>query len=700
LCFFVVTSFGLYWQNENQRHLEKEHLYYLSEIAQSESTAIERRVYSAFAATNFLAFEVKQNNGDFFDFESYAKEVINSIGGISNLQLAPDGIVSKVYPIVGNEVVIGHKLFVDDKRTKEAHIARVTKKLTLAGPFETLQGSVAVIGRNPIFLTKDNEEVFWGFASAMITVDDLLASTKFSELDQSKYAYQLSRKNPDTQKEEVFARSTYNIVEPFVLKKINLPNATWTLTISSSSTVWSQQNNYFASIFLGVLMAFGIGYLFLKPEYLKKIVAEKTDELEKLAFHDQLTSLGNRRLLSQKLKEFLDEKTNPIAALLYLDLDDFKRINDSLGHHSGDYLLKELACRLVNIVKSNDIVARLGGDEFALLIFDVESKHSIENIAKRIIDEIKKPVIFGNNSLVVSASLGITLIPKDGDNEEELLRNVDIAMYDAKNYGKNNYRFFDQNLQIETLEKHNIELALNHVFERDELFLHYQPLVCLRRNKILAYEVLLRWKHPENGLIPPDKFIPVAENTGQIIPIGYWVFEQACKAIKNHMQQFNQPLHVSVNLSAKQFLDPNLLENLSSVIKQQNIEPSCLEIEITESSLAVDINNAIVILSKLRSLGINIAIDDFGTGYSSLSQLRNLPVDRLKIDRNFIANLSANESDQKIVKAIIAMAHALKINVVAEGIETQEQLDWLAKNNCDVGQGYFLARPAPLNDVL
>jgi predicted signal transduction protein with EAL and GGDEF domain len=354
-----------------------------------------------------------------------------------------------------------------------------------------------------------------------------------------------------------------------------------------------------------------------------------------------------------------------------------------------------LASRLVNIVKKNDIVTRLGGDEFALLIFNIQSKRKVKKIAERILIAIKKPVIFGNKSLVVSASVGIILIPDDGDDEEMLLRNVDVAMYDAKNYGKNNYRFFDQKLQLETLEKHQIELGLTNITVRGELFLHLQPLVCLKKNKTLAYEVLLRWNHPDKGLIPPDKFIPVAENTGQIIPIGHWVFEQACKAVNKHMIEFNEPLFVSVNLSAKQFLDPNLLENLSAVITHQNIDPSCIAIELTESSLAIDIDNAIVILSKLRSLGIRIAIDDFGTGYSSLSQLKNLPVDRLKIDRSFITNLSTNESDQKIVKAIIAMSHALKIDVVAEGIETQEQLSWLAENNCDLGQGYFLGRPRP-----
>lgn len=700
LCFFLVTGFGLYWQYKNNHLLDKEHRYYLSELAQSEAIAIERRISNALSATNILALEIKQNKGYFFGFELYANEVINSIDGISNLQLAPNGIITKIYPLEGNEKAIGHNILTDEKRKHETRLAIEEKKLTLAGPFELVQGGVAVIGRNPVFIQENEKDVFWGLVSVMIHVDDLLAATTLSKLNERNHAYQLSRINPDTKQEEIIVRSSLDITKHSTTKKINLPNAVWSLTISSSNTERNEDSTYLASIFLGLLAALAIGYLFLKPEHLIKIVNEKTKELEKLAFKDHLTSLGNRRLLASELHKLLQKKNKPVAALLYLDLDDFKRINDSLGHSSGDYLLKKVASRLTNIVKRKDIVARLGGDEFALLIFDIESKDTIERLAQRIITETKKPVIFGDRSLIISASLGITLIPNDGDNEETLLRNVDIAMYDAKNNGKNSYRFFDKKLQLDALEKHQIELSLTNVTKRDELFLHYQPLTCLKEREVIAYEVLLRWRHPEKGLLSPDQFIPVAEATGQIIPIGYWVFEQACKAIKQCEIEHKQPLHTCVNLSPKQFLDPYLLQNLTAIIEEQEINPTHLEIEITESSLTLDMENAIVILTKLRSIGIKVAIDDFGTGYSSLSQLKNFPVDRLKIDRSFITNISTDESDQKLVKAIIAMSHALEIDVVTEGIETQEQLDWLANNGCDVGQGYFLARPALLETFL
>ena len=272
LCVFLVASFGLYWQKENRRHLEKEQLHYLSAVAQSEATAIERRVYSVFAATHFLAFEVKQNNGGDFNFDDYAKEVINSIGGISNLQLAPNGIVSQVYPAQGDGFEVGHSLLTDKKTYKTAKLVKQTKQLSLDGPFKTRQGNIAVIGRNPIFITKNNEEFFWGFASAMITLDDLLVSTKFSEIDQRKYAYQLSRVHPETKKQDVFARSTFNIIEPFIIKKINLPNASWTLTISSSDDNWSAHSNFLTNVFWGLLMLLATSYMLLKPKQLKSSV--------------------------------------------------------------------------------------------------------------------------------------------------------------------------------------------------------------------------------------------------------------------------------------------------------------------------------------------------------------------------------------------------------------------------------------------
>ncbi len=695
-----MASFGLYWQHKNDLLLEKEYRYYLSELAQSQAIAIEQRLYSALSATNILSLEVKQNNGDFSDFDRYAAEVIDSIGGISNLQLAPNGVISKIYPLKGNEKAIGHKILIDDKRKKEAKLAIEKKQLTLAGPFELIQGGVAVIGRNPVFIKENNQDVFWGFVSAMIFIEDLLASSKLSRLKDDGYVYQLSRMHPDTQKTEVFSSSSDHKHELSESIKINVPNADWTLTVSTSAYNSSNYTAYLVNIALGLIFALGIAYLFQRPEYLKGVVSRKTKELENLVFHDPLTSLGNRRLLTKKLQQLLAAGNTQNSALLYLDLDDFKRINDSLGHSSGDYLLKEIALRLGNIVKHKDIVTRLGGDEFALLLFNIQSSKTVKLIAERIINEVKKPVIFGDRSLAVSASLGIALIPKDGDSEEDLLRNVDIAMYDAKNSGKNSYRFFDKELQLEALEKHQIELALTNVTERDELFLLYQPLTCLHEKKVIGYEALLRWTHPERGLLPPNKFVYVAEHTGQIIPIGYWVFRQACQAVKKYTQKNSEPFFISINLSSKQFLDPFLVENLTNILQDEKVGPERILIEVTESSLTVDVKSAINTLNRLRDIGISIAIDDFGTGYSSLSQLKNFPVDCLKIDRSFIKSLSDDENDQEIVKAVIAMSHTLKINVVAEGIEKQEQLEWLMEHNCDVGQGYLFARPSPIKELI
>jgi sensor domain CHASE-containing protein len=268
-CFFVIASFGFYWQEENSRHRLNEHLQFLSKIAQSEATAIERRAYSVFAATHFLAFEVKQNKGSDFDFDNYAKEIINSIGGISNLQLSSDGITSHVYHASGNDFVTSHESLTIKKNSATPMPVKPTRQLSLDGPFETSNGDVVVVGTNPIFITKNNVETFWGFASAMITLDDLLISTKFSELDQRSYAYQLSRIDPETKKQDVFLRSSSNIIEPFIIKKINLPNASWTLSISSADDRWSAPNNLLANIFLGLLIFLAASYLLLNPRRLR-----------------------------------------------------------------------------------------------------------------------------------------------------------------------------------------------------------------------------------------------------------------------------------------------------------------------------------------------------------------------------------------------------------------------------------------------
>lgn len=701
-CFVVVSSAGFFWQYQSQMLTTNEQQFLLSEITNSEATTIERRLSRSLSSTNILAIEIKQNNGNFIDFNTYAQAVIDSIGGISNLQLAPNGIISQIHPLLGNEKAIGHDILHDDSRRNEAILAISNRRMTLAGPFKLVQGGNAIIGRNPVFLNIDGKDTFWGFTSALIYFDKLIAVTKLKELESKGYHYSLSRIHPDTGQREVFARSKGHLDEIFQSAKIELPNTTWTLTMSRESL--NSKSNFFAylvSLILGLLAAWLITYLQRQPELLQLVVKQKTAELEKLAFNDHLTGLANRRYLNKYLEQFLFEqkRSHKTAALLYLDLDDFKRINDSMGHDYGDQLLIQVAERITKSVRVGDIVSRLGGDEFAVLLLNADSVCSVSNIAEKLIEEIKQPVIFGDRSLIVSASIGITLIPQDDNKSLGLLRNADMAMYSAKNAGKNSYSFFDQKLQQLAIEKHYIETELATAVKCRELVLHYQPLIELNNNKVVSLEALVRWQHPKEGLIYPDRFIGIAEDSGQIVEIGYWVIKEVCKLIRRMKDENDIQQSIAINLSPKQFKDPKLLDNIRNIVSEANIDPRLLEIEITESSLMTNIDDAIYVIEQLSELGITIAIDDFGTGYSSLAQLKSFPVNKLKIDRSFIATIESDRSDHKIVRAIIAMAHTLQITVVAEGIENKHQLSLLKHSKCDIGQGYLFSRPVTIEQL-
>jgi len=701
-CFLLTTSMSIFWLKMNHTMVINEQQSLLSEIASSEAGIIERQLSVSLSTTYLLAIEIQQNNGEFTNFDSYAEAIISSIGGVSNLQLAPNGIIKNIYPLQGNEKALGHNILRDDLRRSEAKMAIKQRKLTLAGPFELIQGGIAVIGRNPVFIKVQGKDTFWGFASALIFLDKLLATTQLEQLENKGYRYKLSRVHPESKSVEVFARSKKDL-GPFPRStKIEVPNANWTLTISRpKSTLWSDSYSIriSISILLGVLIACLVSYMLRQPELLQRTVRKKTAELERLAFYDPLTGLANRRLLSKTLQQSLstsDEKNK--VSLLYLDLDDFKRINDSIGHSSGDEFLVEIALRLNRIVKKGDLVSRLGGDEFAIILYDIQSINEVKKVAERLINAVKKPVFLHKRRFVISTSIGITLTPKDGQDVQSLLRNADMAMYAAKAAGKNGFSFFNEQLHQQAMEKHRIESELSKASKRGELILHYQPLVDLTTGNVRSFEALIRWQHPTEGLITPDRFIEIAEESGLIVEIGYWVIREACQMIRQSKVEYQ--LTIAVNLSPKQFLDPSLLDNIQSILNEFDIDPSCLEIEITESSLMTNVTDVVDILEQLRIIGIKVAIDDFGTGYSSLAQLKQLPVDKLKIDRSFISSLELSQSDQEIVRAIIVMAHTLQIEVVAEGIETQQQLDILKSKKCNIGQGYLFSRPVPFDQVL
>jgi diguanylate cyclase (GGDEF)-like protein len=425
------------------------------------------------------------------------------------------------------------------------------------------------------------------------------------------------------------------------------------------------------------------------------------DRVHHIAFHDDLTSLPNRLMLNQRLDEALSRhrRARSQLAILFMDLDRFKVINDSLGHEVGDVLLRQVADRLRAQSREGDTVARMGGDEFVVLIENRENLMDISAYARRLVEELSAPYLLGTKDYHVSLSIGISVFPSDGSDSQALLKAADVAMYRAKELGRNNYQFYLPSMNVHTVERLELESDLSRALERGEFFLHYQPKVEVATGLITGIEALLRWRHPVRGLVPPMDFIPLAEETGLIVPIGEWVLATACARNKTWQDQGLTKLGIAVNLSARQFADSMLLPKLTQIIHSSGLSPSSLELEITESAVMSHGESAVAVLDKLKSIGVQIAIDDFGTGYSSLAYLKRFPIDTIKVDRSFIRDIPSDSGDMKITRAIIAMAHGLRLKVVAEGVETVDQLKFLRAQRCDAVQGYFLYRPLPEDEV-
>jgi len=421
------------------------------------------------------------------------------------------------------------------------------------------------------------------------------------------------------------------------------------------------------------------------------------ERVEYLAYHDGLTALPNRSLFSKLLSQNISEarRYHRQLAVLFLDLDRFKHINDTLGHHAGDHLLQEVAGRLTACLRASDIVARLGGDEFVVLLPELSEAKYVANTAQKILSAIAKPFKLQGQEFRVTASVGISLYAQDGLDEQTLTKHADIAMYQAKQQGKNNFQFYSEKLNAESLERLTLELGLRHALERNEFRLHYQAKRDIRSGQITGMEALLRWEHPDLGLIAPMQFIPVAEETGLIVPIGKWVLRTACLQNIAWQQQGLPHLGIAVNLTARQFVDDNLLTDLAAILAETGMEAGLLELEIAESLLMQDVKRALQVLNGLKKLKIRIAIDDFGIGYSSLSALKQFPLDSIKIDRSFIRDVTSVAEDKALTEAIIAMGRTLSLTVVAQGVETREQADFLRDNACDEFQGFYFNKPMP-----
>jgi len=444
------------------------------------------------------------------------------------------------------------------------------------------------------------------------------------------------------------------------------------------------------------------------------------EHLDFLAYYDSLTGLPNRLLYRDRLAQAVAEaqRHGHLAATLLLDLDRFKLINDTLGHQQGDRLLQEVGERLKTCVRSSDSVgrphheraqpsdsgektvsvARLGGDEFTVLLNRIAGAPDAAKVARRILACLAQPFRLDGQDIFITASVGIAMFPLDGESADQLLKNADTAMYHAKEAGRSQYQFYSQSMNASAGERLALENRLHKALERNEFLLHYQPLIALESGRIVGMEALIRWQHPELGLVPPAQFIPIAEETGLIVPLGEWVIQQACAQAKAWHEMGFTGLRMAINLSARQLQGENLLHVVTRTLLATDLPSGCLDLELTESMMMHDGDTAAV-LRELRTLGLRLSMDDFGTGYSSLSYLRRLPLDTLKIDRSFVKDCTTNQDDAAIIKAIIAMARSLKLQVLAEGVETEAQLAFLRAEDCHEAQGYYFSKPLPVEPI-
>ena len=437
---------------------------------------------------------------------------------------------------------------------------------------------------------------------------------------------------------------------------------------------------------------------------LRRINEELTSALgmiQKMATHDALTTLPNRALFNEALVHAIGKarRNGQSLAVFFLDVDRFKNINDTMGHGVGDRVLQEVGTRLAASVRSSDMIARLGGDEFVVLVEDFRDTADLSEIAGNLLGALAPTLTIDGQELALSASIGICTFPGDGPDAQALLSNADIAMYRAKEQGRNRFCFYSAELNELSQERLSLEAALKHAVERDEIEIHYQPKIAFGHGRVTGVEALIRWRHPQLGLLMPGRFVGLAEETGLIIPIGYWTLRRVCERICRWNEQ-GLSLSVAVNLSATQFHQPELVRELASILWATGAPAQCLELEITETMVMRDPERAVAVMGQLRTMGVRLSLDDFGTGHSSLGYLKRFPVDRVKVDRSFVRDLPYSGDDAAITRAVIALAHSLKMTVVAEGVEHQQQFDLLREQGCDEFQGYYCRPPLPEPELM
>jgi diguanylate cyclase (GGDEF)-like protein len=819
----AIFAAGMIWHLESLR-LQEERARVAVAVSGHAQT-LQYNVERALSATYALAALVRQGNGTVANFEIVANQMLPFYPGVAALALAPKGVVRSIVPLAGNEQSVGHDMLHDPARAKESMRARDSGLLTLAGPFNLVQGGLGAVARLPVFFDgAGGNKNFWGFTTVLLRFPEALSHAQLTQLSGQHLAYELWRIHPDTGKKQIITASqTTALVDPLE-QNLDVGNTTWTLSVAPMRG-WNDPLGLSFKAALGMLFSLLLAYIVkllaeqrLYKQGLEALVALRTAEIQasrhqlqatidaipdmmwelgldgvfhschcprtdllvapsigttvsdsfppevaavimaalleahetggsvgrhyqqqlahdkawfelsvsskstdsgqaprfivlardisqskaaeehilRLGHFDPLTGLANRILLNDRINHAISmaQRSRTQLAVLFFDLDHFKHVNDSLGHSVGDKLLIEIATRLKLSVRDQDTVSRLGGDEFILVLPDTDA-NGAAHVAEKLLETVAQVFWIDQYELVVTPSIGIAVYPGDGADYDTLFKCADAAMYRAKQDGRNHFRFFTAEMQARSARALQLETALRSALKRNQLMLHFQPQVSLEDGRVIGAEALLRWRHPEFGMISPAEFIPIAEDCGQILSIGEWVLRSAARQLREWMDRGLSPMTMAVNLSAVQFRHPSLPEMVTKILDEVELAPQYLELELTESVAMDNPLGAIAVMDNLHERGIRMSIDDFGTGYSSLSYLKRFKVYKLKIDQSFVRDITDDQENKVIVGAIITLAKSLGLQTIAEGVETKGQIAFLHDNGCDELQGYYFSKPLP-----
>ncbi|MFD2645735.1 putative bifunctional diguanylate cyclase/phosphodiesterase [Pseudomonas japonica] len=664
---------------------------------------LEAQMRSAFGETEGIA-QLLSADGDISTshFHDMARQALESVSYIRHISLAPNDVIADVYPLEHNHAVLGLDYRLLPAQYPLVRRARDSQEAVLAGPVRLYQGGEALIYRRPVFLKgHKGVRLYWGNVSVVANIDSLLREAGVAEDPTFRLALRGADGDGEAGAmiwgdETLFAASSSSVT-----LNVDVPGGTWQLAAMPRDG-WSSMTLFGSPLFLFALSTTGLFSLFVAQlNRSNRLINQRNAELkysqtqfEHLAHFDVVTGLPNRVLFQRRLEQALAASRVQVAVLV-LDIDGFKQVNDSLGHALGDLLLEQAAQRLRAGIGVDDTVCRLGGDEFAFILGRAHAVDYVGKVVDGLLRALQRPFDLKGNAALVSGSIGVALCPEHGHTGETLMRHADTAMYAAKEGGRNAWRLYHSDMTERLQQRLAMERALRRALEQKEFELWYQPRIDLFSGRVEGAEALLRWRDPQHGLVSPGDFIPLAERTGLIIPLGEQVLELVCRQVRLWRDRELLPGPIAINVAALQIERSDYVGSLTGALQRHGLDPQLLEVEITESLLMESQQHACEVLAQLQALGVATAVDDFGTGYSSLAYLKALPINHLKIDRAFIKDLPHGDNDVAITRAIIDLGHALGYRITAEGIETHAQHQFLRNAGCDHGQGYLIGRPMP-----